>query len=143
MITHFFEATNGFNWGKFSVAFFDDEEWDRRSVLPAAHGGRLLPALGWGRSPRDEHAWVMDLQTGESMYVRLGGCAEYDLHGKHQIRVCPLFLPFLRWLYDQDTGRLAELSGTLVTLTEEQAPSSLSSRRSPGYAAGEQAREAG
>jgi hypothetical protein len=137
MITHFFEATNGFNHGKFMVGVFSDEEWNRRSVLPALHGGRLLTCLGWGRGPRDLHSWVMDLQTGEGMYVRLGGCAEYDLNGAHQIHVCPLFLPFLRWLYEQDTSDLADLSSRLVTLTYEQAPASFSGHRGTRYAAGD------
>jgi hypothetical protein len=134
MDTYFFEATNGFNHGKFAVAFFDDEEWERRSALPSVHGGRLLSALGWGRSARDLHMWVLDLQTGEGMYVPVEGSADYQLDGLHQIRVCPLFLPFLRWLYGQDLTRLAELSGTLVRLTEEEAPSSMASRRSPAWA---------
>jgi hypothetical protein len=135
MITYFFEATNGFNHGKFAVGVFTDEEWERPSLHPARHGGRLLPSLGWGRGPRDEHVWVLDLQTAEGMYVRLGGCAEYDLNGAHQIHVCPLFLPFLRWLYDQDTSDLAKLSSELVTLTYEQAPASLSGHRGTRYAA--------
>jgi hypothetical protein len=128
--THFFEATNGFNWGKFAVGFFDDEEWDRRSALPAAHEGHLLSALGWGRSLRDLHMWVLDLQTGEGMYVPVDGSADYQLQGAHQICVCPLFLPFLRWLYQQDLTALDQLSGGLIRLTEEEAPSSLASRRS-------------
>ena len=131
MITHFFEATNGFNWGKFAVAFFDDEEWGRRSALT---GRPLIATLGWGREPQHLHMWVLDLQTAEGMYVPVDGGADYQLNGQHQIRVCPLFLPFLRWLYDQDLTKLAELSGSLVTLTEEEAPSSLASRRSPAWA---------
>ena len=135
MDTFFFEATNGFNHGKFAVALFTDEEWERRSALRDV---RLLPSLGWGRSPRDLHVWVLDLQTAEGMYVRLGGCAEYDLNGQHQIRVCPLFLPFLRWLYTQELEDLPELSGTLVCLTEEEAPSSLTGHRGTRYAAPEE-----
>jgi len=136
MKTYFFEATNGFNWGKFAVGYFDDEEWERRSVLPAAHDGHLLSSLGWGRDFRYLHMWVLDLQTGEGMYVPVDGSADYQLNGKHQIWVCPLFEPFLHWLYEQDPARLPELAGSLVRLTEEEAPSSLSGYRRQRHAAG-------
>jgi hypothetical protein len=79
--------------------------------------------------------WVLDLQTAEGMYVPVDGSADYQLNGLHQIKVCPLFEPFLHWLYDQDLTRLEELSGGLVTLTQEEAPSSLVARRRTAYAA--------
>jgi len=121
MRTYFFEATNGFNWGKFAVGIFDDEEWARISNVNT--GSRLLPRLGWAQD--NLFVWVMDLQTGEGIYVRPGGQASYDLNSKHQVWVCPLYEPFLNWLYRQDTDLLEELSGQVVQLTEEEAPSSL------------------
>jgi hypothetical protein len=43
---------------------------------------------------------VFDLQTCEGTAFRPGGRAKYDLD-KHKIWVCPLFEPFLEWLYKQ------------------------------------------
>lgn len=99
------EATNidagGFNWGKFMLGRFDSE-WERRSMV----GDRpLLPSIGWGA----EHLLVMDLQTGEGAIFRPGGHAAADLNTKHQIWVCPLFEPFLTWLYKQDLADLTKL----------------------------------
>lgn len=94
MITVFIEATNGEqNWGKFMLARFDLEEW----VRPSMFGGQLLPQIGWCT----KHLLVMDLQTGEGGLFMLGGNAHADLE-KHEIWVCPLFEPFLEWLYKQD-----------------------------------------
>jgi hypothetical protein len=115
--TKLIEATHGIsgpgNWGKFCVARFTTE-WDRRTRVGhttelAAHADSpqpLLPACGWGRG--SGHVWVMDLQTGEGAYFRPGGHAPADL-AKHRIWVCPLFEPFLCWLYKQDLTDLATL----------------------------------
>lgn len=79
------------NWGKFLVGV-PDIEWVRGSeVCP---GGALLNLCGWTA----EHVWVLDLQTGEGAYFKLGGLASADL-AKHRVWVCPLFEPFLEWLY--------------------------------------------
>lgn len=98
MKTRFIEATNveagGMNWGKFMLARFDEEEWTRRSAVDQ----RIqLHARGW----TPEHILVMDLQTGEAAMLLPGGSAYHDLE-KHAVWVCPLFEPFLRWLYKQD-----------------------------------------
>lgn len=91
----FVEATNGIaNWGKFIVARFDEAEWARRSAIEPTQG--LIGGRGWTR----DHILVLDLQTGEGAIFRPGGCAEADLE-KHRIFVCPLFQPFLEWLYQQ------------------------------------------
>lgn len=100
------EATNvdagGINWGKFMLCRFDTE-WEHRSVVG---GDRpLLRSLGWG----PEHLWVMDLQTGEGALFRPGGFAAADLNTKHQIWVCPMFEPFLTWLYQQDLKDITKL----------------------------------
>lgn len=110
MRTRFFEATQaregGANWGKFCVGVFDDEEWERRSEV--GHAGRpLLPQLGWARD--HVHLWVLDMQTGEGAYFQHGGVATYDLNSKHAIWVCPMFEPFLVWLYQQDVSDLDAL----------------------------------
>lgn len=52
--------------------------------------------------------WVLDLQTGEGAFFRPGGYAAADLE-KHRVWVCPLFEPFLEWLYRQDLTDLGQL----------------------------------
>lgn len=86
------------NHGKFSVGWFEAHEWARQSEVDADMGEvrSLLGRTGWtGR-----HFVVSDLQTGESAIFLLGGHAANDLD-KHAIWVCPLFEPFLEWLYVQ------------------------------------------
>ncbi len=98
MKTRIIEASNaldgsGMNWGKFMLSQFDDAEWNYISALDKT---KLLHNRGWTR----EHIWVYDLQTGEGAIFRHGGLASADLN-KHKIWVCPLFEPFLVWLYTQ------------------------------------------
>jgi hypothetical protein len=94
--TKIIEATNGpSNWGKFLLGR-PDVEWSRTSVssdssLP------ILSERGWG--PAD--LLVLDLETGEGAVFCPGGSARADL-GSRRILVCPLFEPFLEWLYKQD-----------------------------------------
>lgn len=97
MIVRFIEVTNGVpaNWGKFMVARFDEDEWKHRSAV-APHGATLLGGRGWTPA----HVLVLDLQTGEGAIFLPGGLAKADLD-KHRIWVCPLFEPFLAWLYEQ------------------------------------------
>lgn len=91
------EASNGFNHGKFGVAAHTRQQWQHAGALPEEPmGGRLLARLGWSR----RHLWVLDLQTGEGAMFLHGGLASADLN-KHKIWVCPLFEPFLAWLYTQ------------------------------------------
>jgi len=95
------EATNGpNNWGKFGVARFD-EEWSRISEVGSRN---LLVSCGWTY----QHLLVMDFQTGEGAIFKPGGYAKADL-AKHKIWVCPLYEPFLTWLYKQDLSDLAKL----------------------------------
>lgn len=123
MRTQIVEATNGVNWGKFMVARFDPQEWARRSVLPD-FPSLLLREVGWSY----DHVWVLDLQTGEGALFRPTGLARADLD-KHKIWVCPLFEPFLEWLYAQQPFDVAELP-KLVELPE--AESALYGYRRPG-----------
>jgi hypothetical protein len=89
--TKIVEITNGpANWGKLLVGMFDDE-WEYKSVID---GNPLLAGRGWSR----DHLLVLDLQTGEGAIFRLGGHAKADLD-KHRVWVCPMFEPFLTWLY--------------------------------------------
>lgn len=91
------------NWGKFLVGVFD-EEWARLSEVDPDHVPLLRSCGWWG----PERLWVLDLQTGEGAYFNPGGMAHADLE-KHAIWVCPLYEPFLEWLY----GRHREAGGHL------------------------------
>lgn len=123
MQTKIIEASNGVNWGKFLLGRLGTE-WSRRSAYDKAPMP-LLARCGW---TRDQHLWVLDLQTGEGAYFRLGGHAGADLQ-KHRIWVCPLFEPFLTWLYEQDT-RALELLPDSVELPH--APAALYGHRREG-----------
>ncbi len=102
MKTKIIEVTNGpRNWGKMLVGQFD-AEWEYQSVV--APGSALLSGRGWGPG----HILVLDLQTGEGSVFRHGGLASADLE-KHAIWVCPMFAPFLDWLYRQDVSNLDAL----------------------------------
>jgi hypothetical protein len=119
------EATNveagGFNWGKFMVCRLESEEWDYQSPISES---RLLQAIGWGRN----HIFVVDLQTGEGARFMPGGLAVADLFS-HKIWVCPMFEPFLEWLYKQDLSDL----DTLPAVVEIADPkSNLRGYRRPG-----------
>lgn len=103
MKTKFIEATNNDqNWGKFMLARFTPEEWAYASPLDPRRS--LITARGW----RGHHIMVFDLQTGEGAMFLPGGFASADLE-KHRIWVCPLFEPFLAWLYEQDLNDLDAL----------------------------------
>ncbi len=122
------EASNGFNWGKFLVARFQ-EEWQRHSVFEK-YDIPLLDLCGWGH----EHLLVLDLQTGEGALFRPGGYPTADLE-KHRIWVCPLFEPFLAWLYQQSKSDL--IHGDLAKVLPEKvmlpnASQALSGYRRPG-----------
>jgi hypothetical protein len=82
-----------------------------------------LHARGW--SP--EHLLIMDLQTGEAAMFMPGGSPAHDLD-KHRIWVCPMFEPFLDWLYQQDVTDLTKLPGYV----EIDAEFSMSGYRRPG-----------
>lgn len=109
MIIKIVEVTNNDkNWGKFMV-MRPDVEWQRPVKIVDGQSRSLLAACGWDR----EHIWVLDLQTGEGIYVRPSGLASADLNEKHQVWVCPMFEPFLNWLYKQDLTDLNVLPDTL------------------------------
>lgn len=126
---YFFEVTNTFNWGKFAVGQFEGSEWSYQSVVENDDMGvstSLLRGRGW--SP--DHLWVMDLQTGEAALFMAGGNAHADLD-RHKIWVCPMFEPFLAWLYKQDLRCLDALPPH-VEFTEAEAPSAMQGYRRPG-----------
>jgi hypothetical protein len=88
------------NWGKFMVAHFTDE-WTATSFVTKKP---LLREVGWAAG----HIIVFDLQTGEGGIFHPQGLAQADLE-KHAVWVCPLFEPFLVWLYQQDLTDLDNL----------------------------------
>lgn len=124
MKTKIIEATNGDaqNWGKFML-MRPDVEWERGSAVSPARAwtgtsaiyetpvGAEIPLLsqrGWDH----EHVIVFDLETCEGAAFRPGGKASADLD-KHRVWVCPLFEPFLEWLYDQDLTDLDALPDSI------------------------------
>lgn len=97
MITRIVEVTNGVkNWGKFMIGRLDADEHAYQS---AVDGSRFLQ-MRWDAA---KHVMVLDLETGEGGMFRLGGLASADLN-KRKIWVCPMFEPFLEWLYKQDVS---------------------------------------
>lgn len=134
MLTKIIEATNrtsdnpsGMNWGKFMLGWFDDADWARRSRLPGASnkGVSVLGSIGH----HHREIWVMDLQTCEGACFTPGGSAHADLE-KHAIWVCPLFEPFLEWLYTQPCFAGPEALPDIIELPN--APSSMAGYRRPG-----------
>jgi hypothetical protein len=117
MITKIVELTNGFNWGKFMVARFDEKEWEHRSKIDG--GTKMLGGRGW--TPTS--LLVLDLQTGEGAIFRPGGLAKVDLE-KHAVWVCPMYHVFLNWLYNhpeywREPKSILSLPDDL-TLTDEE-----------------------
>lgn len=130
MILKFVEVGNGFNWGKVAVGRFTPEEWAEPSRFPGADEASLLAARGWGGG----HVFVMDLQTGEGGMFRLGGHAPADLNNR-SIWVCPLFEPFLVWLYQRAVAFGPDWWEDLPRVVSlPDAPSAIHGYRRPGHA---------
>ena len=127
MIVKFAEVTNQFNWGKFMIARFTDDEWRVKSKLD---GFPLLSARGW----TSRHIWVCDVQTGEGAFFAPPGSAKADLD-KHAIWVCPMFPLFLGWLYEHPEQYIAIMTiPDLIELSPEETAkySALYGFRRPG-----------
>ena len=107
---------------------FDTEEQTRPSTVEHDDMGRDIPLLArcgwWGL----DYVWVLDLQTGEGAYFRHGGNAKADLT-KHAIWVCPLYEPFLTWLYAQD---LSDIEALPARIDLPNSPFSFAGYRRPG-----------
>lgn len=113
MKTKIIEATNGGNWGKFCLCRFDSEHQLKSSI--DENNYNLLSSIGWN----EKNIWVLDMQTQEGAAFVPGGLASADLN-KHKIWVCPLFEPFLKWLYLQKIDNLDDLPN-MVNLHAEFA----------------------
>jgi len=120
-----------FNHGKFMLQRFEAEEWARKSIIDERAGVDTLLVGRCGWSP--DHILVWDIQTGEGAIFRPGGLASYDLD-KHRVWCCPLFLPFLEWLYKQDLSDIASLPD-FIEIDVKDAPFALAGYRRPGPAA--------
>jgi hypothetical protein len=137
MLTRFIEATQGidggFNHGKFMVGLFDVNEWDRRCEVDHAYDGSehpLLARTGWG----SQHILVLDLQTGEGAIFKPGGIASADLN-KHKVWVCPMFEPFLTWLYEFIETGSPWFDRLPVIVELPDAPAAMSGYRREGVTA--------
>jgi hypothetical protein len=102
MKVKFVEAGNSEqNWGKFLISQFTREEWAYQTAVPGVDHEELLgyrPSLLGARGWHPSHIIVFDLETCEGAAFSPGGSASADLN-KHQVWVCPMFEPFLEWLY--------------------------------------------
>lgn len=125
MKTVFIEATDGreFNWGKFAVCRFEQDEWTRRSAINTRARSLLMTI---GQNPTD--ILVLDLQTCEGAVFTPGGYAKADLN-KHRVWVCPMFEPFLTWLYTQD---LTDLDALPKVVNLGDVPTSMAGYRRSG-----------
>jgi len=127
MQTKFIEVTNGCkNYGKFLLMRFDTE-WEYRSAAPGCGGNPLLKSIGWNPN----QIWVLDLQTCEGAAFCPGGCSKADLE-KHRVWVCPLFEPFLEWLYAELATKLFDDLPAYIDLPD--APFLMSGYRRQGKA---------
>ena len=118
--------------GKVMVARFTESEWQRRSEVG---GQSMLAERGWTK----DNLLVLDLQTGEGAVFKPGGYAKGE-PDKHAVWVCPLFEPFLGWLYAQDWADIEKLPA----LVKIKSPvSALYGYRRPGPGATEETGGAG
>jgi hypothetical protein len=124
MQRYFFETVNALNWGKFMICQFDSTDFAEPAVVDDITHQGLIHGRGWG----PEHLLIVDLQTGEGAFFRPGGLPVADLT-KHRIWVCPMFEPFLEWLYKQD---LRDLSALPRLIELHDAPMSYAGYRRPG-----------
>jgi len=124
MQTVLIEVEHDFNWGKFCVARFDYEWAIPSSVSDLGHS--LLAERGW----TPDNIWVLDLETREGACFRPGGYAKADMD-KHKIWCCPMFEPFLAWLYTQDLSDLSKLQ-KVVRLTEKDVAGAMHGYRHQG-----------
>jgi len=118
------------------IGRFEGQEMLRQSAIDARTP--LLEACGWYGRPLP--VMVTDLQTGEGVLLRLGGSAHSDLR-KHAIWVCPLFEPFLEWLYREYNEVKSSLVGptfwdawfaALPAVVELDVPLQMQGYRRPG-----------
>jgi len=87
--------TRSFNWGKFAVGRPTNQEWAEPIRFPGCGSfASLLESQGWTQ----QHIFVFDLSTGEGAMFYPYGLVSANIN-QHRIWACPLFEPFLEWLY--------------------------------------------
>lgn len=135
MDTKFVEAGHGpdaGNWGKFLLGRYTREELAEPTRFPGCEGQRVVSLRGNGA----HHLWVLDLATGEGARFPINSTKPYDAILKlndHQILVCPLFEPFLAWLFAHIDGHRETWWQTLPRTVElPTAEFSLFGYRRPG-----------
>jgi hypothetical protein len=101
MVTHFIEASDGMMHGKFMLGRLDSAELGVRSALPGSEEDPLM-RVGGRRRLNERSTLIVDLQTGNGAAFFIGGGLWIaDLNRTGPIHVCPMFPPFLKWLYEQ------------------------------------------
>ena len=107
----FVEVSDEANWAKILLMKFGSEDLLVRSKVS---GDFLLKSVDNNRRVKTgtnaEKVFVLDLQTEEGAFFfpRKEGNAKDDLES-HEIWVCPLYLPFLIWLYANMPKELKEI----------------------------------
>lgn len=125
-------SAEGGNWGKFLVCRYDRDELLEPARFPGCQGQRLVDLRGPGR----DHIWVLDLATGEGARFAVNVADQFTAKrylDEHKVWVCPLFEPFLYWLYARVSESPAGWFLTLPRIVElPDAPFVLSGYRRPG-----------
>ena len=121
MITHFVEVTDGFAYGKFLVCRMTGEELSTWSAMPEAPEGQRLLTYGGRRRFNERTTLVIDLQLGTGLAWPLSdgliGMRHYTReHFDRDLapHVCPMYLPFVLWLYEQ--GKWARGAGDITEI---------------------------
>jgi hypothetical protein len=109
MLTRFVEVTDGIAYGKFLVSRLDAHELATPSAMPEAPEGQRLMSYSGRRRFNDHSTLVVDLQRGTAFAWPLQGgrigmehFLRSHLEGMAEL-VCPLYLPFVRWLHEDGT----------------------------------------
>lgn len=131
MISHFIEATNDVNYGKFLLLRFDAGERAARTAL-FGYEGEPLWTFGGVRKLNPTMTFVVDLQTGEGAAFSLDPYSWTKLDAEHRIWVCPMYGPFLRWLCQQGLDYGAGDIAKLPRCVQLEAESALFGRRREG-----------
>lgn len=132
MISHFIEATNDVNYGKFLLLRFDAQERQVRTALFGYEDSESLWTFGGQRKLNPRTTFVVDLQTGEGAAFGLDAMSWTELNEKHAIWVCPMYEPFLRWLCQQGLDNGGGDITKLPRCVQLEAETALFGRRRKG-----------
>lgn len=120
MDAQFAEVTDGIAYGKFMVARLDTAELNAPSAMPEAPPGTRLLTYSGRRRMNDHTTLVIDLQRGTAAAWPLNGPVSNARHyltehlrGLERL-VCPMYIPFVGWLYEQDQWGMGE--GSINTI---------------------------